>query len=196
MIDYVNIMCLIDNLSDNQKQNFNVVINGVTVIPYNNILDYFKYNYSQYKSVHSKNSTEFTDHFTYYLLYKSAENERIYNALNDTYKVLDNYNRTETTTNETTNSVMSETPTIVTNYATTENNAEFNPTEKIESTGGKTSNSGTSTITSTVSGNIGVTTSQQMLQSEIDLRLRNNFCKMICEEFARGDFIIWQLLYT
>ena len=190
MIDYVNIMYLINNLTDTQKQSFNVVINGVTVIPYNNILDYFKYNYSQYKSVHSKNSTEFTDHFTYYLLYKSAENERIYNALNETYKVLDNYNRTETTTNETTNSVMSETPATVTNYATTENNTEFNPTEKTESNGGKTLNSGTSTITATVSGNIGVTTSQQMLQSEIDLRLRNNFCKMLCDGFAMEDFII------
>lgn len=190
MTDYVNIMYLINNLSDIQKQKFNVVINGVTVIPYNNILDYFKYNYSQYRSVHSKNSTEFTDHFTYYLLYKSAENERIYNALNETYKVLDNYNRTETTTNETIGSVLSEVPTIVTNFATTENNAEFNPTEKTESNGGKTSNNGTSTTNSTISGNIGVTTSQQMLQSEIDLRLRNNFCKMICDEFARGDFII------
>lgn len=190
MIDYVNIMYLINNLSDIQKQSFNVIINGVTVIPYNNILAYFKYNYSQYKSVHSKNSTEFTDHFTYYLLYKSAENERIYNALNDVYKVLDNYNRTETTTNETTNSVMSETPAIVTNYATTENNADFNPTEKTESNGGKTSNNGTSTTTSTISGNIGVTTSQQMLQSEIDLRLRNNFCKMLCDGFAMEDFII------
>ena len=190
MIDYVNIMYLINNLTDTQKQSFNVVINGVTVIPYNNILDYFKYNYSQYKSVHSKNSTEFTDHFTYYLLYKSAENERIYNALNETYKVLDNYNRTETTTNETTGSVLSETPAIVTNYATTENNADFNPTEKTESNGGKTSNNGKSTIASTVSGNIGVTTSQQMLQSEIDLRLRNNFCKMLCDGFAMEDFII------
>jgi len=190
MIDYVNIMYLIDNLTDTQKQSFNVVINGVTAIPYNNILDYFKYNYSQYKSVHSKNATEFAGHFTYYLLYKSAENERIYNALSEVYNVLDNYNRTENTTNETTNSVLSETPATVTNYATTENSDVFNPTEKTESNGGKTSNSGTSTIASTVSGNIGVTTSQQMLQSEIDLRLRNNFCKMICEEFARGDFII------
>ena len=190
MIDYVNIMYLINNLTDTQKQSFNVVINGVTVIPYNNILDYFKYNYSQYKSVHSKNSTEFTEHFTYYLLYKSAENERIYNALSEVYNVLDNYNRTENTTNETTNSVLSETPATVTNYATTENSDVFNPTEKTESNGGKTSNSGTSTITSTVSGNIGVTTSQQMLQSEIDLRLRNNFFFFFCEEFARGDFII------
>ena len=190
MIDYVNIMYLINNLTDAQKQSFNVVINGVTVIPYNNILDYFKYNYSQYKSVHSKNATEFTEHFTYYLLYKASENERIYNALNEVYKVLDNYNRTETTTNETTGSVLSETPAIVTNFATTENNADFNPTEKTESNGGKTSNSGTSTISSTVSGNIGVTTSQQMLQSEIDLRLRNNFCKMLCDGFAMEDFII------
>ena len=110
--------------------------------------------------------------------------------MSEVYNVLDNYNRTENTTNETTNSVLSETPATVTNYATTENSDVFNPTEKTESNGGKTSNSGTSTITSTVSGNIGVTTSQQMLQSEIDLRLRNNFCKMICEEFARGDFII------
>ena len=123
-------------------------------------------------------------------MYKSAENKQIYNALNETYKVLDNYNRTETTTNETTNSVMSETPAIVTNYATTENNVDFNPTEKTESNGGKTSNSGMSTIASTVSGNIGVTTSQQMLQSEIDLRLRNNFCKMLCDGFAMEDFII------
>lgn len=190
MIDYVNIMYLIDNLSDIQKQNFNVVINGVTVIPYNNILDYFKYNYRQYRSVHSKNSAEFTNHFTYYLLYKSAENERIYNALSEVYKVLDNYNRTETTTNETTGSVLSETPATVINYATTENNADFNPTEKTESNGGKTTNNGTTTTVSTISGNIGVTTSQQMIQSEIDLRLRNNFCKMLCDGFAMEDFII------
>ena len=114
----------------------------------------------------------------------------MYNAVHETYKDLDNYKRTETTTNETTGSVLSETPAIVTNYATTENNADFNPTEKTESNGGKTSNNSKSIIASTVSGNIGVTTSQQMLQSEIDLRLRNNFCKMICDGFALEDFII------
>ena len=109
--------------------------------------------------------------------------------MNETYKVLDNYNRTETTKNETTGSVLSETPATVTNFATTENNAAFNPTEKTETNGGKTSNTGTTTTTSTISGNIGVTTSQQMLQSEIDLRLKNNFCKMICDGFAMEDFI-------
>jgi hypothetical protein len=46
----------------------------------------------------------------------------------------------------------------------------------------------------TRSGNIGVTTSQQMLQSEIDLRVKYSFANFFCDLFAREMTIgVWEL---
>lgn len=46
----------------------------------------------------------------------------------------------------------------------------------------------------TRTGNIGVTTSQQMLQSEIDLRVKYSFANFFCDLFAREMTIgVWEL---
>ena len=189
MIDYVNIIDLINGLSDTEKENFNVIVNGITVLTCNTILDYFKYTYSQFSSVHSKNSTDFSNHFKNFLICKSFDIDRIYNALSSTYNVLDNYNRIETTNINTSATVQSDINAVSTSYETTENSAEFNPVSKNETNGGKTSNSGTSSTETNIHGNVGVTTNQQMLESEIQLRMKYNLCKLICDDFAREDFV-------
>lgn len=190
MNNYVNIIDLINGLSDTEKEKFNVIVNSIPVLTYNTILDYFKYNYSQFSSIHSKNSTDFSNHFKYFLTCKSYDIDRIYNALSSTYNVLDNYNRIETTNINTSATVQSDINAVSTSYETTENNADFNPVSKNETNGGKTSNSGTSSTETNIHGNIGVTTNQQMLESEILLRMKYNLCKLICDDFARGDFVI------
>ena len=188
MNNYINIMDLINDLSDTEKENFNVIVNSIPVLTYNTILDYFKYNYSQFSSIHSKNSTDFSNHFKYFLTCNDID--RIYNALSSTYNVLDNYNRIETTNINTSATVQSDINAVSTSYETTENSADFNPVSKNETNGGKTSNSGTSSTETNIHGNIGVTTNQQMLESEILLRMKYNLCKLICDDFARGDFVI------
>lgn len=127
---------------------------------------------------------------------QSWENE--YNAIVAEYEPLENYSMTETDTPDlrTTHSVSddySETDETKTNFKTTSDASAYGfnssspvPVSKNVGTGGETDNHGTTehtmtgstfdsqtgSRTLTRSGNIGVTTSQQMLQSELDLRIR------------------------
>lgn len=123
---------------------------------------------------------------------------KMVSALTSEYKVLDNYNMTEqsekiiagelsysgksSTTSETTTTDNTENTEKVSPYdSETFNNNKSNNINNTGSANGTTSTNNTNTTennateknTLSRSGNIGVTTSQQMLQSELDLRKFN-----------------------
>lgn len=111
---------------------------------------------------------------------------RIYKAITTEYNPLENYNRTETwddTENEETSASSSGTDTHkVTGY-----NSGDLVTQSQDDTSGTGSGSRDRTFgrTGNVSGNIGVTTSQQMLNQEIDVAGRTDIYKYISESFKR-----------
>ena len=142
------------------------------------------------------------DIYGYMYLEKEAN---VFKALKLEYKPLENYNRiftkeqrertTDAYNNETANSENINSTETMDNYAF--NSADYTSNTKSESTGatsGNTTQSGNNTKTFEVenyreqtSGNIGVTTSQQMLQSEIDLRTANQMKKLIYDDIC--DFL-------
>lgn len=111
------------------------------------------------------------------------------NALSLEYDPLSNYDRNETWTDSGTGSSTGSDNTTVTGQKSAYNSSSFENESKTMSNGGSTSNTQNSnTHTGHVSGNIGVTTSQQMLQSELDIAFFNLY-DHIADLFVR-DFCI------
>lgn len=107
---------------------------------------------------------------------------RIQKAVTEEYNPLYNYDRTEThdETNSGNTSSNSETTDKVAGY---NSNALEN---SAQNTGNGNSNSiGTTTYTHKAFGNIGVTTSQQMIQSELDLAHNTNIYNIIADDFIK-----------
>lgn len=144
------------------------------------------------------------------VLHKYANKwNRLYDAINIDYSPLENYDMTQTETPDITKE-----KTVATNV-TTETKDDvtetaingFNSTNPVPQ--GKTTRNGSSTVSGdandnveteketgtrglTRHGNIGVTTSQQMLQSEIDIRRNFNFFNEIMDDV---DSILCLLVY-
>ena len=146
---------------------------------------------------------EFSAQFSAWLVEHTAGWQKEYAALVQNYAPLNNYDRTDTesesvTTTGTANSTATSTDSgsdVTTHDRQGFNSAEFVGTDRdtmqhgrANTTSGSNTSGGTETRqrTLTSSGNIGVTTSQQMLESELKLRRDWNIYRMICDDFRRA----------
>lgn len=110
---------------------------------------------------------------------------RLAKALEVEYDPLDNFDRHEEYTESHTDSSIGKSNAQSTGKATGFNSNALTAVDGSESSAeANTDVNGVNTHTGRMHGNIGVTTSQQMLQSEIDLR-RWNWYNEVGEEFAR-----------
>lgn len=122
---------------------------------------------------------------------------RIWNALHLEYNPIENYDRKEDSTRTTSDSTSgSSTGTgngTDVSQVSPFNTGDFaNDSKSTNSTSSSATNSeessGSDVYTSRVHGNIGVTTSQQMIQSEIDLAMYDIY-RRIAADFSRTFFI-------
>jgi hypothetical protein len=116
--------------------------------------------------------------------------KRMYDAMQLEYNPIENYNRSETWTDSETEETEANTETsgTNTNQVAGFNSEEFTNKDKGTGTGteaGSGSRETSSTHTGNVSGNIGVTTSQQMLQQELDIAPKLEIYKVISESFKK-----------
>lgn len=116
--------------------------------------------------------------------------KRMYDAMQLEYNPIENYNRNETWTDSETEETEANTETsgTNTNQVAGFNSEEFTNKDKGTGTGteaGTGSRETSSTHTGNVSGNIGVTTSQQMLQQELDISPKLEIYKVISESFKK-----------
>lgn len=138
-----------------------------------------------------------------YLIENLENLKRAYNALMVEYNPIENYNRKEKITvnhnNRQTNNT-TDTQTIgektITDNTSAYNSTTYQPnnqtkedsyTDTLEKTG-TIENVGSDVTINETSGNIGVTTSQQMIESELTLRKTHLFSDFL-ERFARRYFI-------
>ena len=171
------------------------------------IIKYFidKYQYSEETAI-----TTALEKFARIILNKFANKwNRLYDAINIDYSPLENYDMTQTETpNVTKEKTVATNVTTETKDDVTETAINgFNSTNPVPQ--GKTTRNGSSTVSGdandnvetetetgtrglTRHGNIGVTTSQQMLQSEIDIRRNFNFFNEIMDDV---DSILCLLVY-
>lgn len=145
---------------------------------------FFKLELEKYKSLSVDWDAEnFIYFWETFFLAKEYEINRLYVAMTTEYNALENYNKTEIATTNTENSVFGENTTTSLNDTvntlekTTYNSESLHTAEKTTTkpsdikTFGSTESENKIEYENKTTGNIGVTTSQQMLKSEYEIRL-------------------------
>ena len=122
--------------------------------------------------------------------------DKIYSAINTNYKPLENYDMEQTETPDITHTKNVKINTKVQNDVYGFNSSNPVPSSQTTTDGASLNNEETNKETGTRGltrhGNIGVTTSQQMLQSEIDLRSKFNFTNHLFDDV---DTMLCLLVY-
>lgn len=122
------------------------------------------------------------------------EFEKIFNALNLEYNPIENYDRFEDIKDVYSNkSNGSESSNSNSNQINKKSAFDSNIMQDDTSTGvnanasgtNQNSNNGENVHSARIHGNIGVTTNQQMLESELNLRKNNTFCQIVTDMFIR-----------
>lgn len=111
---------------------------------------------------------------------------KIYTALSADYNPIENYDRNEEWTDAASNTAQSSGSVL--NKVNGYNTPTLTDSAKAETTD-STSGSGTNTHTGRVHGNIGVTTNQQMIQAELELR-KTDIYEIITREFIEKFCIL------
>ena len=112
--------------------------------------------------------------------------ERVLNAITTEYNPLENYNRTETWSQTDTGSSSANNSGTTTSKVAGYNDPTLATAGQTEdSSTGSGSSSLSSVRSSNISGNIGVTTSQQMLNQELDVAERTDIYRYISESFRQ-----------
>ena len=99
--------------------------------------------------------------------------QKFYDAINIEYNPLENYDRTEKSTNDFTPGAIYE------QLISADNASTYQPDKQSKGMGGKDNNE----YNSHIHGNIGVTTSQQMLNSELDIIPRLDLIDFIADDW-------------
>lgn len=122
--------------------------------------------------------------------------DKIYSAINTNYKPLENYDMTQTETPDITHTKNVKINTKVQNDVYGFNSSNPVPSSQTTTDGASLNNEETNKETGTRGltrhGNIGVTTSQQMLLAEIDLRSKFNFTNHLYDDV---DTMLCLLVY-
>ena len=195
------------------KNNLNVTYNDTILIKSEYVENIFRLKYGTWETL-DETSEDFKQTFDLYNEYMTPNLNKAIIALTAEYNPIENYNSnsevTEVYGEQTQNYIKGQESIRNTNNAVTDNTEDyvtsydsdiFSPTGKNKNDYGEristtengmrtdtnTVNSYTNKITENKSGNIGVTTSQQMINAEIELRLKNiydmyidNFVKNVC----------------
>ena len=185
-----------------EKENLvaEIMKNSGDLYPYHQVLEYLKRN------------------INYWFARRLFDFGRIYEALRMEYSPIENYDRKENITRDYENSGIDKASTTLgstttsTNIGTNDNEnkvsayneSDYTNREKdIQSHNSTVTNTGSGTDTTQteyglkrkevedirVHGNIGVTTSQQMIESELSLRAKYDIYKIIAKEFER-EFLV------
>lgn len=195
------------------KNNLNITYNGTVLINSGYVENMFRLKYGTWETL-DETSEDFKHTFDLYNEYMTPNLNKAIGALTAEYNPLNNYEgKTEIIQEygeQTQNFIKGQESITNTNNAVTDNtedyvtsydSATFSPSSKNKNDYGErisTTENGTRTDTNTINsytnkvteikaGNMGVTTSQQMITEEIDLRLKNiydmyidNFVKNVC----------------
>jgi len=196
---------VLTQITQEQKALLEIRIDENTLIEGDVIFNSFRYTFSRFKCIHADTVADFINVFNFYVSTNLDNITRIYNTLKEDYKPLWNVDGTETNiTGTKTDKAYSKpaTQTVRNNERsyddntlteTSNNTSEINDNAEVwadntlthsELEGSYNSVNVTKNIRQ---GNIGVTKSQDLLSSEIEVRLKYNFIRIIISQFARHE---------
>lgn len=148
-----------------------VKISNSIYCDHESVFMYMKNHYGTFRCIHADDKNEFMALWNHFVNINGNEIIKINTALNAEYNPIHNYDKTDTTTTI---------DNTVHQYETGDDSTTHE-TASVKTDG--------TTITNTVSGNIGVMTTQSMIESEVSLRASINLCKKVCKMFSDEYFI-------
>lgn len=175
-----------DSITDSQLENFNILKNDIVIVSGNTIKLTLKQMFGSFEILHSDSIDDVIGYWNNFKTVYRSTFTRIYDTLTAEYNVLDNYDKTSTVT--VTGSGSSTVNNTMTNKETTEDSAIFHDVSNSIGSNTTTANN-SNTTTETTHGNIGVTTSMQMISQEYKGRIEMNLVKIICELYAETELI-------
>lgn len=196
---------VLQTITQEQKELLTIRINDNTVIEGDVVYNSFKYTFSRFKCVHADSVADFINVFNFYVSTNIDNLRRIYNTLSEDYNPLWNVDGTdETITGNKTdkayskpsaqtirNSERSSDDNVLTETTNTvsevNNNAEVWTDNTLTHTNLEGGYNSINVVKNIRQGNIGVTKSQDLLSSEVDVRLKYNFIRIIISQFARTE---------
>lgn len=177
----------ISNIFNNLVGKLNVVYENEILIKSDIVENYLKKRYYNYEFF-GDNENDFIIDYTNYNYLKSSDLKKSLAAYNSVYNPIENYNSEVIETFGNTHSTTKVNPTTsnTVELISTFESEDFKNGNKIINSNDEQSTelSTDSVINSTITkGNIGVTTSQQMIKSEIELRKNNIYYDYLDEVF-------------
>ena len=144
------------------------------------ILNEFKSKYSMFNFVHVKTRSDFLSDFRAFVTSREKDIANIIDSLYNAYNPVENYDKTsETTTTLNINKAEIETETL----QTADNTTSYFGQSKVISRADPTKDM-SNRVEERTHGNIGVTTNQQMIISELALRTSHNAVSTIIDMYA------------
>ena len=170
----------LNDLTESQKNSLSMSFFGPdtqsVIVTGEDIVNTLLFEYSTFKVVNVNSASEFVALFTHFKHKCIDSFQRIASDLYATFNVLENYDRYEdTTVNTSANNLSSSV-----NQETTNDTSAWNDTNKVSATGAGSSQGKT---ISHMHGNIGTTKATDMLNDDIRLRLEYNMIDVIMNKF-------------
>lgn len=162
----INSLTMSFTISDTQS----VVVSGTDVV------NTLTFEYSTFHVINANTATAFVTLFNFFKSKYVHEFDRIAKDLYADFNVLENYDRYEDTTVNTS----AENNSTSANQETTNDSVSWNDTAKVTASGGGTSSGNT---VSHIHGNIGTTKATDMISDDIRLRLEYNMIDVVMNRF-------------
>ena len=170
----------LQDITESQKNSltmsFPVSDTQSVIVSGDDIINTLQFEYSTFKIINVNTASAFVKLFTFFKSKYVHEFDRIAKDLFVEFNVLENYDRYENTTVNTS----AENDSSSTNQETTNDTLGWNDTNKVTATG---NGSSTGNTVSHVHGNIGTTKATDMITDDIRLRLEYNMVDVVMNKF-------------
>lgn len=170
----------INDITESQKNSlsmsFTVTDTQSVIVTGEDIVNTLLFEYSTFKVINVNSATAFVSLFAHFKRKFVASFQRVASDLYADFNVLENYDRYE----ETTVNTSADNNSSSVNQETTNDSSAWNDTGKVTASGSGTS---TGNTVSHVHGNIGTTKATDMIGDDIRLRLEYNMIDVIMNKF-------------
>lgn len=185
---FKNLGDILKTFTTSQFPELNYVVDNTT-IEGEKFVDALNYKYSMFDCVHATGARSFIDCWLNYITQYKPELDRIYMTLKAEYNPIHNYDKDELITSTQNKPVNGQSGTLTTTVYQVADDTVSTSTPYIPQAKTETNGTMTNEVHNVTKGNIGVTTTQSMIEAEKTLRLYNNFVDIVITRFAERELI-------
>lgn len=185
---FKNLGDILKTFTTSQFTELNYTVDS-TLIEGEKFIDALNYKYSMFDCVHATGVRSFIDCWLSYITQYKADLDRIYMSLKAEYNPIHNYDKDELITSTQNKPIDGHSGTLTTTVYQVADDTVGTSTPYIPQAKTETNGTMTNEVHNVTKGNIGVMTTQSMIEAEKSLRLYNNFVDIVITRFAERELI-------